>query len=115
MRQRAQTVDWNIFSAQRDFRFSAKYAHTPVRIICEAALFGWPSSGFGAAFPGWLQLKVIKTNNIAKVRNDAVDIVDFLPECGDQVINLPVYPSSIAGGVSRMGVSRIKTLTHSNT
>jgi len=94
MRQRAQTVDWNIFS---------------VRIICEAALFGWPSSAFGAAFPGWLQLKVIKTNNVAKVRNDAVDIVDFLPECGDQVINLPVYPSSIAGGISRMGVSRIKT------
>ena len=25
-------------------------------------------------------LKVIKTNNVAKVRNEAVDIVDFLPE-----------------------------------
>jgi len=33
----------------------------------------------GAAFPGWLQLKVIKTTNSAKARNDLVDIVDFLP------------------------------------
>ena len=34
-------------------------------------------------------LKVIKTN-IAKVRNEAVDIVDFSPECGEGVINLSV-------------------------
>ena len=31
----------------------------------------------------YLKVKVIKTNNVAKVRNEAVDIVDFLPECGD--------------------------------
>ena len=35
-------------------------------------------------------LKVIKTNNIAKVRNEAVDIVDFSPECREGVINLSV-------------------------
>ena len=40
-------------------------------------------------------LKVIKTNNVAKVRNEAVAIVDFLSECGDQVITLPVFPSLI--------------------
>ena len=34
-------------------------------------------------------LKVIKTN-IAKVRNEAVDIVEFSPECREGVINLSV-------------------------
>ena len=37
-----------------------------------------------------LYLKVIKTNNISKVRNEAVDIVDFSPESGEGVINLSV-------------------------
>merc|ERR1711970_1057966 len=64
----------------------------------------------GAAIPGWLQLKVIKTNNVAKVRNEAVAIVDFLSECGDQVITLPVFPSLITGGFRNfsVGISRIK-------
>ena len=35
-------------------------------------------------------LKVIKTNNVAKVRNEAVDIVNFSPECGEGVVNLSV-------------------------
>ena len=35
-----------------------------------------------------LYLKVIKTNNIAKLRNEADDIVDFSPENGEGVINL---------------------------
>jgi len=56
----------------------------------QAALSGSPSLEVGAASPGWLQLKVIKTNNVAKVRNEAVDIVDLLPECGDGVNYLSV-------------------------
>ena len=36
-----------------------------------------------------LYLKVIKTN-IAKLRNEAVDIVDFSPESGEGVIYLSV-------------------------
>jgi len=43
-----------------------------------AALSGSASAKVGAAFPGWLQLEVIKTTNSAKARNDVVDIVDFL-------------------------------------
>jgi len=44
-----------------------------------AALSGLASAEVAAAaFPGWLQLKVIKTTNIAKARNDVLDIVDFL-------------------------------------
>merc|ERR1719402_402200 len=43
-----------------------------------AALSGSASAKLGAAFPGWLQLKVIKTTNSAKARNDVVDIVYFL-------------------------------------
>jgi len=42
-----------------------------------AALNFWIGE-VGAAFPGWLQLKLIKTTNSAKARNDVVDIVDFL-------------------------------------
>jgi len=45
-----------------------------------AALSGSALAEIGAAFPGWLQLKVIKTTNIAKARNDVLDIVDFLPD-----------------------------------
>jgi len=41
-----------------------------------AALSG--SASVGAAFPGWLQLKVIKTKKVAKVRFVAVDIVALL-------------------------------------
>ena len=42
-------------------------------------------------------LKVIKTTNAAKVRNEAIDIVDFLPGCGDGVIIL-------SGGVYNLGI-----------
>ena len=44
-------------------------------------------------------LKVIKTNNVAKVRNEAVDIVDFSPECGEGVINLSVAVNEANEGV----------------
>jgi len=43
-----------------------------------AALSGLALSEVGAAFPGWLKLRVIKTTNSAKARNDVVDIVYFL-------------------------------------
>jgi len=33
-------------------------------------------------------LRVIKTTNSAKARNDVVDMVYFLPECGYRVIGL---------------------------
>ena len=43
-------------------------------------------------------LKVIKTN-VAKVRNEAVDIVDFSPECGEGVINFSVGVNEANEGV----------------
>merc|ERR1712212_1304888 len=70
-------------------RFIVSGSHEISSSLSLIAISGSPWSEVGAASPGWLQLKVIKTNNVAKVRNEAVVIVDFLPEC-EGVNNLSV-------------------------
>ena len=59
-------------------------------------LYGVSNVTISRAMEPQSYLKVIKTNNVAKVRNEAVDIVDFLPECGEGVINLSVGVNSNA-------------------